>query len=95
MFAIHNKFDEILSKYEKLLLKNKVIGLFVGWMESVWMVSLFNYIGLQGSNDDIIVAGFLQQFFNFLQNLNVSVTMTPIAAAHILNQVSFLVLNCS
>jgi len=59
------------------------------------MVSLFNYLGLQGSNDDIIVAGFLQQFFNFLQNLNVSVTMTPIAAADILNQASFLKLNCS
>jgi hypothetical protein len=58
------------------------------------MVSLFNYLGLQGSNDGIIVAGFLQQFFNFLQNLNVSVTMTPIAAAHILNQASFLKLNC-
>lgn len=47
----------------------------------------FRQLLSQGSNDDIIVSGFLHQFFNFLKQNQVTVTLTPVVAAHILNKV--------
>jgi CTP:phosphocholine cytidylyltransferase-like protein len=50
------------------------------------VTSLAQY-SLQGSNDDIIVSGFLRQYFDFLKRKNLPVDLTPIVAAHIMNKV--------